>query len=137
MQLTLLQLKKLSRRLKSYYSDLQLTLLQLKKLSRRLKSGVQVIFCYNNHWITVYKSECDIDLDVIIVYDSVYSLADEDTRKILSNLSDVSEKFMVVMELSQKQEEGTNNCGLFAIAAATALAFRNDPSQLVFVDAEM
>ena len=103
-------------------SGLQLTLLQSKKLSRRFKSGVQIIFCHSNHWITAYKSECDNALDVITVYDSVYSSVDEDTRSTITNLFDVSEEFMVVMGLSQKQKEGTNNCGLFVIAAATALA---------------
>ena len=103
-------------------SGLQLTLLQSKKLSRRFKSGIQIIFCCSNHWITVYKSECDIALDVITVYDSVYSSVDEDTRSTITNLFDVSEEFMVVMGLSQKQKKGTNNCSLFAIAAATALA---------------
>ena len=40
----------------SLISALQLTLLQSKKLSRRLKSGIQIIFCRSNHWLIVYKS---------------------------------------------------------------------------------
>jgi len=118
-------------------NGLQSTLFQSKKLSRRLKSGVQVIFCRNNHWITVYKSESDAGLDIITVYDSIFTSVNEASRRIITNLFDVSEEFQVVMGLSQKQEEGSNNCGLFAIAVATTLAFRNDPSELVFVEREM
>ena len=47
----------------------------------------------------------------------------------ITKLFDVS-KFKVVVGLSQKHEESTNNCGLFAIAV-------NDPSQVVFVENEM
>lgn len=49
----------------------------------------------------------------------------------ITNLFDVSREFKVVIGLSQKHEEGTNNCGVFAIAAVITLTFRNDPSQVV------
>ena len=55
----------------------------------------------------------------------------------ITNWFDVSEEFKGVVGLSQKHEEGTNNCGLFAIVAIITLTFRNFSSQVILVENEM
>ena len=86
-----------------------------------------MVHCHGNHWVTAHKSNND---DSINVYDSVFSSVDNATRKILQNLFEVSNNFQVNMVLSQKREEGSNNCGLFAIATATSVALKFYPTSI-------
>ena len=60
--------------------------------------------------------------DVIYIYDLVYDSIDNATRNILQSLFEVKNNFKVTMALCQKQERGSNNCGLFAVATTTAMA---------------
>ena len=46
-----------------HVDGLQSTLLQPKGYSKRLSSGIQVVHCHGNHWITAYKP--DVGNDVI------------------------------------------------------------------------
>ena len=43
----------------------------------------------------------------------------------------------IEMAKMQKQQSHSNNCGLFAIAIATAILFKDDPEKLVFKEQEM
>ena len=89
-------------------------------LKERLSSRIQVVHCHGNHWITGYKQ--DVGNDVMYIYDSVYNSIDNASRNILQSLFEVKNNFKVTMALGQKQERGSNNCGLFAVATATTIA---------------
>ena len=62
----------------------------------------------------------------VMVYDSVYSILDTATLDVIVNLFHSS---MVKMLKCQKQEGG-KDCGLFAIAYATAIGHRVDPTSV-------
>ena len=61
--------------------------------------------------------------DEVNVYDSVYRAIDRTTRNIISNLSQTS---------SWLRATGGKDCGMYAIAISTALAFCHDPSVIRF-----
>ena len=64
----------------------------------------------------------------VYVYDSVYDLVDEETEGLINALFCSTN---VVMKKCQKQKGGMD-CGLFAVANATALASRIDPCNIHF-----
>ena len=83
---------------------------------------IQIWHCRQCHWITISSVGCKAG--EVAVYDSLYSDLDEVTRHNLQRvfgLSNVTVHFPNV----QKQE-GVVDCGLFAIAFATSLAFGQD-----------
>ena len=118
--------------LKEQFPDilgLQSTLLLEKPTARyeQDKVYVQIIFDRSNHWITA--SNAFAKKGEILVYDSMYTKIDKNTSAIMSNLFEQSTTARLVG--SSKQTGGTD-CGLFAIANAAALAFKINPSEIMF-----
>lgn len=112
------------------------TLLQEKSKVNRKEGGVlQIVHCASrHHWIvttTIGGKENNV-----LVFDSIFGNVDEETKKVIFNLFQCSsaEKLRVVN--SQKQK-GSKDCGLFAIAFATALAYGQNPSKLKYDQSSM
>lgn len=83
----------------------------------------QIYHCRNNHWIVASTFGCKDG--VVNVYDSLYTDIDSTTKCQIEDVfpdSDIS----IILPSVQKQN-GVKDCGLFAIAFATFLAFGNDP----------
>ena len=102
-----------------HLNGLQPTVLQAKKtlgVRKPLPNQLQVIHSRGNHWILASNIGC-ANGDVNI-YDSVYSSVDKATIAVITQLFQSS---AVKMVKSPKQKGGTD-CGVFAIATATALA---------------
>lgn len=74
--------------------------------------------------------------DEVIIFDSLYTSIDGDTKAVITNIFQVSDSPTVKYVKTQEQA-GMNDCGLFAIATATAIAFGSDPSSLTFNQGEM
>ena len=101
--------------------------LLLHKMQEKIKQGVQIIHTCGNHWIVaanLESSKCEIK-----IYDSLYPPVDKDTQNTVLNLFETDDKPKIIMAKMCKQE-GLNDCGLFAIAAATALACGLNPAEL-------
>ena len=118
--------------LKEQFPDIfgfQSTLLLEKPPARyeQDKVHVQIIFDRDNHWITT--SNAFAKKGEILVYDSMYTRIDKNTKTIMTNLFGQSTTARLVG--SSKQAGGTD-CGLFAIANATALAFKINPTDIMF-----
>ena len=80
-----------------------------------------------NHWVltATYKSS-----KVVHVYDSVYSSLDQSSAKLIQRIFHCS-SCNIRIECVQKQC-GSNDCGVYAIAYATAVAFGQDPTKVTF-----
>ena len=91
------------------------------------KLHVQIIFDRSNHWITA--SNTFAKKGEILVYDSMYTKIDKNTKATMTNLFGQSITARLVR--SSKQTGGTD-CGLFAIANATALASKVNPTEIMF-----
>ena len=101
--------------------------LLIHRKQEKIKQGVQIIHTCGNHWIvasTLGSSTSDIQ-----IFDSLYSSVDKETQSIILNLFERNGQPKLTMSKISKQE-GVNDCGVFAIAAATALAFGSAPVQL-------
>ena len=106
---------------------LQSTLLQYKGRKSVTKDQVQVIHDRGDHWIVASNVGCK--RKEVNIYDSVYSSVNKETEKVVFNIFTGGSKMTINMRPFQKQSGGAD-CGLFALAAVTALAFNIDPSIL-------
>ena len=92
-----------------------------------MKQGIQIIYTCGNHWIVALNlrgSNCEIQ-----IFDSLHASFHKDTQKLILNLFETTGKVDLKMVEMSKQE-GTQDCGIFAIAAATAITFGVNPVQL-------
>jgi len=81
-----------------------------------VENELQIIHSRNNHWITastVLSTPGCID-----VYDSVFDDVDADTTKVICELFGKSQ----IKSQKVKKQQGSDDCGLFAIAFAVTLA---------------
>ena len=98
-------------------------MLQESSKLRKIADGIQIIHVRGNHWVTastINAFEAEIN-----VYDSLYSSICDGTLEVIRNRFYDHTKVNVIVP--QKQAN-LCDCGLFAIANATALAFGTDPS---------
>ena len=116
-------------------SGLQLTLLQSKKQPVKIKSGLQIVYLSNwLHWC--FASTISCPKNEVKIYDSMFSSPDSEMRTVCLNLFDIAKKPKLIYEPVQKQEGG-DDCGVFSIAFATALAHNQDPVYVQFVQSTM
>ena len=97
-----------------------------------VKKQLQIIHCGEDHWIAALRID-STEEPVVKVYDSVYTSIDDPTKKVVRSLFHTPN---ATIQPFQKQKGGTD-CGLFAIAVVTSIAFGIDPSQTCFKQEEM
>ena len=123
--------------LKQQFSEvggLQSTLLQAKprKQCEQNKKMIQIVHSRGDHWI-VAATTLAAD-DRVLVYDSVYTTLDRPTKNTIFNLFPAS----TCTELVQvNRQKGGLDCGVFAVAISTALAFQQNPAVIKFDQAAM
>ena len=112
-------------------NGLESSLFQQRRFSTAniISEGIQFVHCHQHHWIFVCCKEGSLK-----VFDSVYSNVNDETYQILQRMFNFTS--LLMMSGFQKQTGGTD-CGLFAIAAATAFLFGKNPSSEVFKQALM
>lgn len=105
---------------------LQSTLLQAKKVfltAEQVQNKLQVVHCLErDHWIVATNVNCDNNF--VKVYDSLYCAVDEATKLIVVNRFQTAggQPPQIKVVRPQKQNGG-KDCGVFAIAVATSIAF--------------
>ncbi len=100
--------------------------LKLPSMGSWTDNYVQVYHCRSNHWITVSTLGCkDGDINV---YDSMYKSIDSGTKYKIEDTFPDSD--LTIILPSVQQQDGAKDCGLFALAFATFLAFGNSPETL-------
>ena len=85
------------------------------------KEVVQILFIQGNHWIVMSNFQCE--QGSVNIYDSLYSDVDDETRRLVNFIFDREVSIHSVQHVP-KQKGGTD-CGIFAIAFATALLNKN------------
>lgn len=114
---------------------LLLTLLQVKKQKAKIVGGIQIIYLgYRLHQCIASNISCA--KNDVKIYDSVFSSLDLETQSICINLFDNAKKSKLTYEPVQK-EEGGDDCGVFSIAFAIALAHGVNPVSVHFVQSHM
>ena len=84
---------------------------------------LQIIHSKGNHWIVASSIASP---PTVQVFDSLYSSVDDMTTRLLMNLFGMN----VTVEMGPcPQQDGTADCGVFAIATCTALAHGSQPGR--------
>ena len=105
---------------------LHCSLLQ-ENLKSKISQGLQIVYSHGDHWIVA--STLDHDSSDVMVFDSIYTSVDKGTQVVIQNLFALSVQSVIK---SMQKQRGGDDCGLFAVATATALAFGIDPAELTF-----
>jgi len=97
---------------------------------------VQVMFdSAKQHWFTLSSVGCaDATVDI---YDSMQSIPSDKSLKSVSKYVRVHSDVLTIRVLNVAKQKGASDCGLFAIAFATALLHKQDPVNVVFSQEQM
>lgn len=87
---------------------------------------IQIIHLGGNHWVTISNIGCSADQ--IFVYDSLVPSSNSTFTSQISSFLKSSSKSIQLVWPSVSKQYGTSDCGLFAIANATALCQGLDPA---------
>ena len=75
-------------------------------------------------------STLSCSLGEVKVYDSLFYYCDEETEYVIANLFQCGPSKVAVKVAHSQKQKGSSDCGLFAIAFATAVAHGINPSKL-------
>ena len=91
---------------------------------------IQILNVSGNHWITVSTVECPTG--TIRVYDSLNLSLTTSLKRLVADLMMYSGSKITIEHIHIQYQMGSSDCGLFAIATATALTHGLDPNRLQF-----
>lgn len=105
-----------------HIDGLQNTVLQTKsQVNSSKQNQLQVIHSHKNHWIVA--STVHDESNKVMVYNSLYNDIDADTKGVICNLFGAE----AIPELVKVHKQcGVRDCGLFAVAFATAICFKQN-----------
>ena len=87
--------------------------------------SIQVININSNHWICVYIND---NKDTVDIYDSLYSNIKVKLVDDVLELIQSSEHRVTFRNMMMQSQDGYSDCGVFAIAVATSLCYKEDPT---------
>ena len=93
-------------------------------------NGVQILNENQNHWICVSTVDCP--QGTINIYNSLYKTISKDTTKQVCALLHRETDAISLHAMDSQIQDGASDCGLFAIATATALCHGIPPSNVVW-----
>lgn len=112
---------------------LESTLSQGKKCALagdKIKNKLHIIHCLQqHHWIVANTVN---SIPEVLLMDSMHKSVDQETQLIICNLFQYSSNQPTIKLIKPQKQKGVKDCGLFAIAIATTIAFGDNPSKQVF-----
>ena len=99
--------------------------------------SIQAIFCkHRKHWI-VASNLLTNDCNTVNVYDSLFAELDQESMDIVLRIfqdhhNTKDKKAVTIVMKNLQKQEGSTDCGLFAIAVMASLAHREDPSVIKY-----
>ena len=94
------------------------------------KQFVQILNLSKSHWITISTLNCQPG--TVHVYDSMQLGLNSSLKRIVADLMFYKGKKITIKYMHIQQQKGASDCGLFAIATATALCNGIEPNKLQF-----
>ena len=91
----------------------------------RTKIFVQVIHVKDTHWLTVSNVGCDAS--TVTIYDSLPATVGDRLQKHVCHFWKCEGKQATFQVANIRRQPNVFDCGLFALASATDLAYGNDP----------
>ena len=112
-------------------NGLESTLYQIKErklTENQVKNKIQIIHrLHKEHWIVAITVGCEAN--VVKVYDSAFHSIDHTTKKVIVNLFQYTDTLPTIKLGRLQKQKGSNECGVFAIACAAAIAFGAQPEK--------
>ena len=105
-------------------NGLKLSLLQAQPLKGSTINAIQIFHINGNHWIVAATAKSGKGVQV---YDSAHTSLDQASAILIKDFFRCSLSNIKAVAV-QKQLPGSNDCGVYAIANATTIAFGGDPS---------
>ena len=96
-------------------------------------NAIQIIHSSGNHWIVATTLRCDPE--EVRIFDSLYESLDAETFQVVKRLFNDGKELKITMVAGAPKQQGCTDCGVFAIAVATCLAFGGDPTKMVLYQA--
>ena len=93
---------------------------------------IQILHDGHGHWLMVSGAITEDGAQEIHVYDSMYATVGTYTKKQIASIVSSSEKEIKLKMMNVQKQNGGCDCGLFAIAFATALANGIQPGHCFF-----
>ena len=97
-------------------------------ITTMLSNRIQIIYCQSRrHWIvaTTKNSNCD----TVKVYDSMFHYLDNNSLTTVEKCFTYNGKVPTVKMMQCRKQEGTKDCGVYAVAFGVALAMGHNPSR--------
>ena len=108
------------------------TLYQDKKIKlteASVRNKIQIIHCKSrHHWVVASTVDCC--LGEVKVYDSYYQFCDKELKLTIKSLFQYNSNKPVIKVAQCQRQKGSTDCGVFALANATAIAYGVNPSKL-------
>ena len=115
-------------------NGLRLTLLQDKAHKEPTDNALQIFHTGDDHWVCA--TTIGTSGKKVLVYDSAYTRWDDAAVCLLKRQFRCSASNITIVKGVQKQL-GDKECGLYAIANATSVAFGKDPSKMAYQESVM
>lgn len=96
---------------------------------------IQILHNGHDHWLTI--STIGSKHPGVFVYDSLYSEASDELQQQIACLLHTQEPGIMVKFAKVESQTNSSDCGIYAIAFATALCLETSPAKLVFDDSRM
>ena len=96
-----------------------------------IRNRIQILFCKERkHWIVATTVNCSPY--EVKVYDSLFQYLDKDSLQLIERLFQCDNLNLDIIMTQRCKQEGCKDCGVFAIAIATAIASGLNPSRQNF-----
>ena len=96
---------------------------------------IQILHDGRDHWLLI--STVGVKHPTVQVYDSMYQSIGSHTKKQIASLLHTDSSDIKIHMINTQRQTGGSDCGLFAIAFATAIAFGLQPEDYCFNQAKM
>ena len=110
----------------NHLSGLQSTLLAKQSAQKVVENVLQIIYCEDmQHWIV---ASTITSFPTVLIFDSSFSSINRNTFQLLRQIFG---SFVDIQMGNSPRQEGCDDCGAFAIATSTSLAFGKEPGNFV------
>ena len=115
-----------------HLKGLEDTALVLRTGNTISSGSLQILHVNGNHWLAISTLDSDSSGYEVTVYDSLNFSLSKETKALLAKLLKTTKKRLLVKFGNTNKQAEFDDCGLFAAAYCTTLAYGQSPSLYVY-----
>ena len=97
---------------------------------------IQILHDYSGHWLTISNVGTEKP-HIVRIYDSLYSSCSLNVQQQIACLLNTDMPNITLEFVTVHKQHGSDDCGLFSLAYATALCYNEQPGNYVFDQAKL